>query len=62
MHLELKKAIIDYMFEHNKDFQLVNKTTEKFRQHIYTNDGNFCIGGAEVSAFILNVDMYILRH
>lgn len=56
MRKELKLAIINFMFENDKEFQLVNATNEKFRQYIYDNFGNYCIGGEEVHEFILSVD------
>lgn len=54
MNLELKKAIVNFMLENSKEFQLLNTTKEIFRQYIYTAEGNFCIGGQEVSEFINN--------
>jgi len=56
MNIELKKIIFLYMCEHQNDFQLVNNTVEKFKQYIYTPEGNFCIGGEAVSSFIKAVD------
>lgn len=56
MRKELKLDIINFMFENDKEFQLVNATNEKFRQYIYDNSGNYCIGGEEVHEFILSVD------
>ena len=52
MRKELKKAIIDYMFENLNHHQLVNSTTTHFRQYIYTEKGDYCIGGKDVSDFI----------
>ena len=52
MNTELKKAIVNYMFDNAKEFQLVNATTEKFRQYIFTPDGDWCFGGQKVSEFI----------
>ena len=52
MKTELKKAIIIWMFSHANEFQLLNATTNEFRQYIYTPDGNYCIGGKRVSEFI----------
>ena len=52
MNQELKKAICQYMFDKATDFQLVNNTTEHFRQYVYTPDGNYCFGGEIVSDFI----------
>ena len=40
---ELKKAIIDFIFEKEK-FQLHNATIEKFRLYIYDSNGNYLIG------------------
>ena len=56
MNEDLKKAIIDYMFSHKKEFQLVNATVEKFRQYIYDETGEYCIGGKKVYEFILLVE------
>lgn len=52
MHFELKKAIIEYMFDTHNDFQLHNNTVDQFRPYIYDSDGNYLIGGKEVSEFI----------
>jgi hypothetical protein len=52
MHTDLKKAIIDFMFENKNEFQLVNATTKKFNQYIYTPEGSYCIGGNKVANFI----------
>lgn len=53
MRKELKKAIIDYIFENEKEFQLTNSVTNKFRAYIYDADGNYLIGGEEVYDFII---------
>jgi len=52
MNKELKKAIINYMFDNEKEFSLINSTTEKFRQYVYTPEGEYCFGGEKVSEFI----------
>jgi len=52
MNVELKKAIVNYMFDNAKEFQLNNATTEKFRQYIFTPEGSYCFGGNEVAEFI----------
>lgn len=52
MKTELKKAIISYMFENEKAFQLYNQTVENFRQYIYDQKGEYLIGGEEVAHFI----------
>lgn len=62
MKTELKKAIIAYMFDNANEFQLLNATTNEFRQYIYTPDGNYCIGGERVSEFINEVERLIKNH
>jgi hypothetical protein len=52
MRTELKRAITDFIFEHENEFQLTNTTTEKFRAYIYNSEGNYLIGGKDVSHFI----------
>jgi hypothetical protein len=54
MHLELKKQITIYVFDNINNFQLNNATTENFREYIYNSQGNYLIGGKEVSEFITN--------
>ena len=54
MNKELKKAIVLWIFENDKEFQLQNATVEKFRPYIYDASGNFLIGGEVVSEFITN--------
>ena len=61
MKTELKKAIIDYIFEKEKDFQINNAVTQKFRPYIYDPDGNFLIGGHEVYEFIKDAIKLIIR-
>lgn len=52
MNIQLKKAIIDYIFENLTDYQLANNVTAKFRNYIYDNSGDYLIGGENVSDFI----------
>lgn len=61
MRTELKKAIIDFIFENEKEFQINNAVTEKFRAYIYDADGNYLIGGKDVSEFIDKAIKLILR-
>lgn len=61
MRTELKKAIIDFIFENEKKFQINNAVTQKFRAYIYDADGNFLIGGEDVSEFIYKAIKLILR-
>ncbi len=52
MNKELKKAIINHIFDNATEFQLPNNTTDKFRNYIYDGDGEYLIGGKEVKEFI----------
>lgn len=52
MRKELKQAIITFIFENLKEFNLNNRTTEVFRAYIYDGNGNYLIGGKEVIEFI----------
>jgi len=52
MKTELKKVIIDFIFENRTDFQLHNLTTKTFREYIYNSEGNYLIGGEDVAGFI----------
>jgi hypothetical protein len=61
MKPQLKKLIIDFIFENEKEFQINNAVTQKFRHYIYNPDGNFLIGGDEVYEFIKDAIKLIIR-
>ena len=52
MPQELKNAIIKKVQENATDFQLVNNTTDNFKEYIYNKQGEYLIGGEEVAKFI----------
>ena len=52
MNTELKKAIVNYIFDNIQEFQIINATVKEFKLYIYDDKGNFLIGGEEVSEFI----------
>jgi len=54
MKKELKQAIINYIFDNEKQHQLTNMTTDKFRAYIYDGNGDYLIGGEDVYTFIKN--------
>jgi len=54
MKKELKQAIINFIFDNYKSFNLVNLTTDYFRPYIYTSAGDYLIGGEDVKQFIDN--------
>ena len=51
MHKDLKKAIVNYMFDNATEFQLVSATTTKFHQYIFEGTG-YAFGGEDVLEFI----------
>lgn len=57
--LELKKTIIDWLFDNKDAWQRVNTCKECFRSYIYNADGNYLISGKEVSDFITEMDKLI---
>lgn len=52
MNKELKRAIVNFIFDNEKEFQIVNATMNKFSKYIYDIDGEYLIGGEVVSQFI----------
>ena len=52
MYLKLKKAILDWLIENKNIWQRTNACTEKFRQYIYDENGQYIIGGKDVANFI----------
>jgi hypothetical protein len=52
MKTELKKAIVNFIFENEKDYQIVNHTIAHFKAYIYDEKGDYLIGGEEISEFV----------
>lgn len=59
MYKELKKEILNWLLEHENEWQRVNACHETFRPYIYNADGNYLIGGKDVSEFISAADKLI---
>lgn len=57
--IELEKAIIDWLFNNENAWNRTNACTQYFRPYIYNADGNYLIGGEEVSDFIDAADKLI---
>ena len=57
--LELKKAIIDWLFDNKNVWSRENACREYFRPYIYNAEGNYLIGGKEVSDFISEAEKLI---
>ena len=56
MQKELKKAIIKWLLENENKWQRLNSCKEEFRNYMYDNEGNYLIGGEDVSDFIDKAD------
>lgn len=56
MYKELKKVILEWLIEHEHDFDRVNACHKYFRQYIYDDQGEYIIGGKDASDFIENAD------
>ena len=52
MKKELKQAIVNFLLENDKEFQITNYTKNKFRLYIYDDKGEYLIGGEDVANFI----------
>lgn len=52
MKKELKQAIINFIFENEKAFQIQSITIGNFKEYIYNSQGNYLIGGEDVAEFI----------
>lgn len=61
MNKELKRAIIDWLLDHENEWQRVIGCCRAFRPYIYNADGNYLIGGKEVSDFISEADKLLYR-
>ena len=60
MNIELKKAIIEWIFDNINEFQIVNNCVKEFRDYIYNKQGNYLIGGKQVSDFITR-SIYLIK-
>lgn len=52
MKKELRKAIVEFIFDNENSYQLTKKTIDNFRLYIYDNKGEYLIGGEDVLNFI----------
>lgn len=52
MYKELKKEIIMWLLEHENEWNRVNVCHEAFKEYLYNSEGNYLIGGEDVSDFI----------
>lgn len=62
MKTELKKVIVNFIFDNITNFQITNTTVYMFRAYIYDADGNYLIGGEEVKNFICDAVKLITQN
>ena len=60
MNKELKRAIVNFILDNEKEFQLPNATTSHFRSYQYDDKGEYLIGGEEVHDFIIEAIKFLL--
>ena len=59
MYKELKKQIIQWLFDNENVWQRTNACIEEFKPYIYNKDGNYLIGGADTVLFIEKAEKLI---
>lgn len=58
---ELKKAIINWLFENQTRWQRMNVCIEEFREYIFNSKGEYLIGGEDVGNFIRDIEKLIFE-
>ena len=59
MSKELKKAIIEWLFENEKQHQIINACSTNFNDYIFSKQGNYLIGGEVIHDFIVKAENLI---
>ena len=61
MDLQLKKVILLWLLDNENKWQRVNACVNQFRSYIYSNEGDYLIGGEEVYDFIKKADLMLYK-
>lgn len=61
MSTELKREIINWLLDNEYKWQRINECHKAFRPYIYNSEGNYLIGGEEVSNFISEADELLYK-
>lgn len=56
MYKELKVLIINWLLDHEHEWQRLTECKKAFRPYIYDTEGNYLIGGENVANFIEEAD------
>ena len=59
MYMELKQEIIKWLMENPNTWNRNNACREAFREYIFNSEGNYLIGGENVSNFITAAEKLI---
>ena len=59
IHKDLKKAIINWLLDHENEWQRIIACHNAFEQYIFDSNGEFIIGGKDVSEFISKADVLL---
>lgn len=59
INLQLKQAIINYIFENYNLFNRLNNTIHNFKNYIYNENWNYLIGWKEIIEWIEKIDKMI---
>lgn len=62
MKKELKREILKWLLDNENRWQRVIECNKAFKLYIYNNEGNYLIGGEEVSNFIEEADRLIYKN
>lgn len=52
--MEFKQKVVEWICEHEDEFQIINACVEKFHDCIYDSNGNYLIGGEIRYNFIVD--------
>lgn len=59
INIELKQAIINYIFENYNLFNRLNNTTHKFKNYIFDENWNYLIWWKDIIEWIEKIDKMI---
>lgn len=59
INIELKQAIINYIFEKYNVFNRMNNTIDKFKNYIYDENWEYLIWWKDIIEWIQNIDKLI---
>lgn len=61
IHPELRRAIVNWLFDNENVFCRSSACSQNFRQYIYDDTGNYIIGGKDIAEYISTMDTELFR-